>query len=346
METSPNPARIMQIGMGFFAAKTVLSAVEIGCFEALARGPQPEPALRARLGLHPRAAADFLDALVALGLLAREGDGPSAAYANTVDTAAFLDPTSPLYMGGILKMANSRLYPFWGSLTEALRSGQPQNEMKASGTDNAFTALYKDSDRLKEFLDAMAGVQLGNFAALSQKFDFGRFQTICDVGGASGVLSVMIARRHPGVTCVSFDLPEVTAVARRKIAETDVADRVEAKSGDFLSEELPAADVITMGNILHDWGTATKQSLIGKAYRALSPNGALIAIEEIIDDARREHVPGLLMSLNMLIETAAGYNFTFAQFDAWCRAAGFAATEIRPLAGTSSAAIAWKGEAR
>ncbi|MBX5454920.1 MAG: methyltransferase [Acidobacteriia bacterium] len=345
-ETKLNPARIMQIGMGFFAAKTLLSAVEIGVFAALAAGPLTEPALRARLGLHARAAADFLDALVALGLLARVGDGPGATYANTKETAVFLDPASPRYIGGILKMANNRLYRFWGNLTEALRTGRPQNETKDADTEDAFAVLYEDPDRLKEFLDAMAGVQMANFEALCAKFDFGRYRTICDVGGASGALSLIIARHFRGVHCISFDLPEVTAVAERRIAQSGLADRIKARSGNFLKDELPPADVITMGNILHDWGTATKESLIAKAYKALSPNGALIAIEEIIDDARREHVPGLLMSLNMLIETAEGYNFTFRQFDTWCRAAGFNATELIPLAGTSSAAIAWKGEPR
>ncbi len=347
METEPSPARIMQIGMGFFAAKTLLSAVEIGVFEALAAGPLTEAELRARLGLHARAAADFLDALVALGLLERVGDGPGATYANTKETAVFLDPASPHYIGGILKMANSRLYRFWGNLTEALRTGRPQNEMKdANMDDNFFAVLYRDPDRLIEFLDAMPGLQVGNFEALCAKFDFGRYRTICDVGGASGALSLTIARKFSGVRCISFDLPEVTAVAERRIAQSGLSDRVEARSGNFLNDELPPADVITMGNILLDWGTATKQSLIGKAYRALSPNGALIAIQEIIDDARREHALGLLMSLNMLIETKEGYNFTFRQFDTWCRAAGFNATEIIPLAGTASAAIAWKGTPR
>src|SRR5579875_2039703 len=164
-ETKLNPARIMQIGMGFFAAKTLLSAVEIGVFGALAAGPLTEPAL------HARAAADFLDALVALGLLARVGDGPGATYANTTEAAAFLDPASPRYVGGILKMANNRLYRFWGNLTEALRTGRPQNETKDADTEDAFAVLYEDPDRLKEFLDAMAGVQMANFEALCAKFD-------------------------------------------------------------------------------------------------------------------------------------------------------------------------------
>lgn len=341
-ETHPDPSKIMQIGMGFFASKVLLSAVELGVFEVLGAGALAREELRIRLGLHERSAADFLDALVALGLLNREGDGHEARYANTGDTAAYLDPASPLYLGGILRMANNRLYHHWGSLTEALRTGLPQNEIKQSGGGDTFTALYADPRRLSEFLDAMAGTQLGNFITLADKFDFGRFTTICDAGGASGALSIAIARRHQSVRCISYDLPAVTAIARKKIVAAGLGERIMAQSGNFLTEDLPQADVVTMGNILHDWGTATKEQLIRKAYAALPEGGVFIAIENIIDDARRENATGLLMSLNMLIETPEGYDYAFAQFNGWCRAAGFRRTEKLPLAGAASAAIAWK----
>lgn len=338
--TAPNPSHIMQVAMGFFASKTVLSAVELGVFATLGKGPMTGDALRQRLGLHPRAAADFLDALVALGFLTREGEGVSASYANTPDTAAFLDPASPAYLGGILLMANRRLYPFWGHLTEALRTGKPQNESRDGATD-MFAKLYADPKALQEFMDAMAGVQLGNFAALAERFDFSRYKTLCDVGGASGALCIAIVRRHPNLHCISFDLPQVRPVAEQKIATSGLS-QIEVRDGNFMTDELPSADVITMGNILHDWGTAIKEMLIAKAYAALPSGGAFIAVENIIDDARRENVFGLLMSLNMLIETEDGYDYTFAQFDGWCRKAGFTRTEKIPLAGPASAAVAYK----
>ena len=340
--TPPDPSKIMQIGMGFLASKTLLSAVELGVFAALGPAPLNGSDLRRKLGLHERAAADFLDALVALGCLDRAGDGPDALYANTSDTAAFLDPASPSYLGGILKMANNRLYHHWANLTEGLRTGQPQNETKGQVSNDQFAALYADPALLAGFLDAMAGVQLGNFRALAERFDFARFATVCDVGGASGALSIAIARRHPDIRCISYDLPPVTPLARSKIEAAGLAHRIEARSGNFLTDDLPRADVITMGNVLHDWGTATKESLIAKAHAALPEGGAFIAIENIIDDARRENAFGLLMSLNMLIETPEGYDYSFAQFNAWCAKAGFRATEKIPLRGPASAAVAWK----
>ena len=337
----PNPSHIMQIGMGFFASKTLLSAVELGVFKTLGGSPMSGESLRLRLGLHPRAAADFLDALVALGFLSREGDGAAARYANAPDAAAFLDPSSPAYLGGILLMANRRLYPFWANLTEALRTGQPQNENKGASAGDMFAKLYADPAALQEFMEAMAGVQLGNFAVLAERFDFSRYATCCDVGGASGALSIAIARRHPNIRCISFDLPPVGPVAQRRIAASGI-DRVEVRDGDFMKDDLPRADDITMGNILHDWSTATKEMLVAKAHAALPAGGAFIAIENVIDDARRENAFGLLMSLNMLIETPDGYDYTFAQFDGWCRKAGFSRTERFPLAGPTSAAVAYK----
>jgi precorrin-6B methylase 2 len=334
-----DPARIMQIGMGFFASRALLSAVELGVFDALEAGPLDGAALRSAVGLHERSAADFLDALLALGLLARAGDGAGARYANTEETASFLCRSSPRYLGGILVMASRRLYQHWGGLTEALRTGAPQNELRGQDGDT-FAALYADPQRLTDFVDAMAGVQRENFRLLAERFDFRRYRTACDVGGASGALSMAIAGRHPHLACISYDLPAVCAIARERVAATGLADRIEVRPGDFMTEDLPRADVILMGNILHDWGTATKTMLIAKARAALPAGGVFIAIETVIDDARRVNAQGLLMSLNMLIETPEGYDYTFAQFDAWCRDAGFAATERLPLAGPASAVIA------
>jgi precorrin-6B methylase 2 len=336
-----DPSHILQVGFGFFASKTLLSAVELGLFSTLAAGPKTGPELREALGLSERAIPDFPDALVALKLLDRQGDGPGARYANTPEAARFLDRASPAYVGGVLEMANSRLYPFWSDLTAALRTGQPQNETKGGG-EPMFAKLYEVPARLEQFLDAMAGISAGNFRAFAERFDFSRFRTLCDVGGATGQLSCMVAAAHPHMQCQSLDLPQVAPIATRKIAQAGLSERVTAIAGDFFADPLPKADVITMGMILHDWNLPNKKLLIAKAYEALPPGGALIAIEAIIDDARRENAFGLMMSLNMLIEFGDAFDFTFADYVGWCQEAGFARFELIPLAGPSSAAIAYK----
>ena len=328
--------------MGFFASKVLLSAVELKLFTTLAKGPATCRELVQSLALNGRGLHDFLDTLVSLGLLERQGNGDSARYSNSAAAAMFLDRASPHYMGGFLEMANARLYRFWGHLTEALRSGRPQNEIKEADGKALFDALYSDQQRLEGFLAAMAAIQKSNFAVLAETFDFSKYDSMCDVGGASGALAMVVARRHPRITCMSFDLPQVTAVARRAIAAQGLSDRVILKEGSFFDDPLPKADVITMGNILHDWGLDTKKMLIRKAYEALPQGGSFIAIENVIDDDRRKNTFGLLMSLNMLVETNDGFDYTHAQFRSWCLEAGFRATELNPLTGPASAAVAHK----
>lgn len=339
--TEVTPDRIMQIGMGFWPAKALLSAVKLDLFSHLADEPRSATEIQRRLGLHDRSLYDFLDALVALGFLEREGFREEARYHNAADADRFLDRNKPSYIGGFLEMANDRLYPFWGDLEEGLRTGEPQNEVKHEDKD-LFDKLYDDPERLEQFLSAMASVQFGAFAALAERFDFSPYSTLLDAGGASAALSIQVARRHQHMRCISTDLPMVEPIARQRIREAGLEDRIETRSLDFWKEDFPAADVITMGNILHDWGLTEKQTLIGKAFEALGDGGALIVVENFIDNDRRENAFGLLMSLNMLIETRHGFDFTGVDFDAWARKAGFKRTEVMSLAGPTSAAIAYK----
>ena len=336
-----SPDRILQVGMGFWSSKVLLSAVELGVFTTLGDGPMSREDLRSALGLSQRAVEDFLDALVSLGFLERRGDGSSALYCNTPEGARFLDRRSPAYVGGILEMANSRLYGFWGDLTEALRTGKAQNETKNNG-EPVFKKLYADPARLEQFLDAMTGISAANFQAFAERFDFTKRRTLVDIGGASGQLSRIVAARHPHMLCTTMDLPPVTSIAAQRIAADGLQARVAARPLDFLSESFPSADIITMSMILHDWNLETKRLLIAKAYEALPVGGCFVVIENIIDDARRTNAFGLLMSLNMLIEFGDAFDFTGADFNRWCLEAGFKRTEVLPLAGPASAGVAYK----
>jgi hypothetical protein len=338
---APDPAHLLQVGLGFWGSKTLLSAIELELFTVLHSRALTGAELQREVGLHPRAVFDLLDTLVALRLLDRDGDGPAARYRNTPAGALFLDKKAPAYVGGILEMANARLYGFWGDLTEALRTGKPQNEVKRTGK-SVFEELYREPARLEQFMRAMAGISAGNFRLFSEKFDLTRYGTLCDVGGATGQLSIFAAQRHPHLTCTTCDLPAVEPIARRSIEAAGLAGRVTFQALDFFAQPIPKADVITMGMILHDWNLERKKHLIRAAYEALPPGGALVAIEHLIDDARRENAFGLLMSLNMLIEFGDAFDFTGADFQGWCREAGFRCFEVLPLTGPASAAIAYK----
>ncbi|HEX8772951.1 MAG TPA: methyltransferase [Pyrinomonadaceae bacterium] len=337
MNAPVTPDHIMQLGLGFWASKTLLSAVELGLFTELAGGAMTAEAIGERLKLHPRALRDFLDALVSLRMLERDAEG---LYSNTPEADMFLDRAKPSYIGGMLEMANARLYPFWGSLTEALMTGRPQNEAKSGG--NFFEALYADPERLEEFLSAMTGLSLGAARAIAQQFPWGDYRTFIDIGGAQGGVPVQVALAHPHLTGGIFDLPAVGPVFEKYVAQHGLSDRLRFHPGDFFNDRLPSADVLVMGHILHDWDIEEKMMLLRKAFEALPAGGALVVHEALIDDDRRQNTLGLLMSLNMLIETPGGFDYTGADCSEWMREAGFRETRVEHLVGPDSMVIGIK----
>ena len=336
MDKIPPIDSILKTGLGFWASKTLLSAVELGIFTALAQGPLTAESLAARTKIHARSARDFFDALVALGFLDRY-DG---VYANTAASDYYLDRNKSTYAGGILEMANGRLYRFWGSLTEALQTGQPQNEARAG--ENFFEKLYSSPERLELFLGGMTGLSLVTARAIANAFPWDDYRTFADVGCAQGALPVQIALHHAHVRGIGFDLPVVRPIFERYVRSHTLEERLAFQGGDFFADGLPRVDVLVMGHILHDWDLGEKKRLLRNAYEALPVGGALIIYEALIDDDRRANAPGLLMSLNMLIETPGGFDFTGADCQAWMREAGFRETRVEPLAGADSMVVAIK----
>jgi predicted O-methyltransferase YrrM len=336
-----DPGPILQTAFAFWSSKVLLTAVEFGLFTKLGDRRISGAELGVELGLHERGISDFFDALVAMKFLDRVGDGPSAKYFNTPAGALYLDSNSPRYVGGILIMLNARLFKFWHDLPEALRTGRPQNEAK-HGQKGVFEELYEELPRLEQFMGAMTGLSRINFEAFAAKFDFSNFKSLCDVGGATGLLCIEAAKKHPHLRCTSFDLPPVEPIAQKHIAAAGLSDRISTAHGDFFKDPLPNADIITMGMILHDWNLEKKMHLIRSAYDTLPPGGALVAIEALIDDGRRENIFGLLMSLNMLIEFGDAFDYSGADFRGWCSEVGFKRFDVIHLAGASSAAIAYK----
>ncbi|MPY78876.1 MAG: methyltransferase [Actinophytocola sp.] len=335
--TAPTPEHIMEIGFGFWPSKTLLSAVELGVFTELAAvGELDADALRERLGLHPRSARDFFDALVALGLL----DRVASRYRNTEATGLFLDRAKPSYIGGILEMVNARVYGYFGALTEALRTGLPQNETKTGG--DFYDTLYGDPEKLRGFLAAMTAVSSGVARTIAEVFPWRDYRTVIDVGCAEGGVPAQIALAHPQVSGGGFDLPPVGPFFDEHVATAGLSDRLRFYPGDFFADDLPSADVLIMGHILHGFGLSEKQLLLKKAHAALPAGGALIVYDALIDDDRRENAYGLLLSLNMLIETPAGSDYTGAECRGWMRDAGFRDVTVRHLTGPDSMVVGIK----
>jgi hypothetical protein len=337
MPAKITPDRIFQIGFGYAASKTLLTAIELGLFTELAKGPLDAAGVQQRFGFHPRGTADFLDTLVAMGMLGRKG----VKYVNTPETAAFLDRAKPSYTGGILEMCNRRLYKFWNDLPEALQTGKPQNESKLGG-GNPFDAIYKDEQGLRGFLSAMTGLSTGSGIAIAKKFPWKKYKSYVDVGCAQGAVPVQVALAHKHLQGGGYDLPVVGPIFEEYVRSFKLEKRVKFLPGDFFKDELPGADVIIMGHILHDWNLEEKRMLIDKVYRALPKGGAFIAHEAVIDDQRSKNLFGLLMSLNMLIETPGGFDYTGRDCKGWLKDAGFRQSRVVPLVGPDSMVIGIK----
>jgi hypothetical protein len=336
MSTHPSADRIEQVAFGFMASKVLFSAIEFGLFTELAKGPLDAPAIRERFGLHPRSVCDFLDALVALGMLERNG----ALYSNTPDTDFYLDRSKQTYIGGLYEMFNARLYDFFGYLADGLGTGRAQNEIKAG--EDIFAALYGNTEALRAFLRAMTGHSLPSAIAIAQKFPWATYKTFADVGTAEGCLPVQVALANPHLVGEGFDLPMVQRFFEEYVRSFGLQERVRFRAGDFFKDPMPQADVLVMGMILHDWNLEEKRALLGKAYDALPSGGALIVYERLIDDERRRNIAGLLESLIMLIETQEGFDYTGADCCGWMREAGFRETRVEQLTGIESMVVGIK----
>lgn len=330
------PDHILEIGFAFRKSRALLSAVELGVFTALGDGPLAESTLAARLGIHQRGARDFFDTLVALGLLKREEAG---RYANAPAAAVYLDARQPSYLGGLLDYLNERMYPAWAKLTLALRSGKPQAGPSAAG---GFSTFYSDGSVAEAFLRGMTGASLLVGKALAESFPWSEHSTFADIGTAQGGIAVEIARAHPHLRGIGFDLSSVERPFNDYVRGSGVQERVSFQAGDFFKDPLPRVDVLILGRVLHDWDVPVRQMLLGKAHAALPSGGTLIVHDALIDDARQERPQCLLSSLNMLIQTAGGSEYTATECSGWMRAAGFAAIRVVPLAVMQTAMIATK----
>ena len=330
------PDRIVKLGLAFRAAKALLSAVELGVFTALAESSLDLDTLRKRVGIDERGARDFFDALVALGMLERDESG---RYANTLETDLYLDRQKPTYIGGELDHFNTYVYPHWNLLTPALRTGKPQSGARATGH---YPALYADQAALETLVKGMTGGTLPVAKALAAKFNWQNYKTIIDVGTAQGCLPVQIANAHPHIGGGGFDLPPVAPHFGNYIREHDLSHRLRFYAGDFLQDPLQSADVLVFGRVLHNWDIATKRMLLKKAYDALPAGGALIVYERLIDDKRRVNAAALLASVNMVIMTAGGFDFTGADCIGWMREAGFRDMRVELLTSEYSMVVGTK----
>lgn len=312
-------AGLLRLGNTFCDAKALLTAVELGLFTALREGPATEEQIRARAGLHGRGLADFLHLLTALGLLEYEG----GAYRNAAGADRYLVRGEAGYVGGFLERSNRNLYPAWGRLTEALRTGAPQ-----SGSD--FAAVLDRPAVLAQFADMMDALTQSLGPLLIDTVDWPERGTVLDVGGARGNLLAQVVKAQPQLTGVVFDLPQMAPLFDETITRYGMDGAVRFHGGDFFTDDLPAADVVIMGHVLHDWDPPRRRELVDKAFAAVSPGGTLLVYDRMLDDEPR-HVENLVISLDMLLVTEGGSEYPVSELRDNARAAGFRSVTEQPL---------------
>lgn len=304
---TPNPDLVLDLIDAFRRSKAMFVAASLGVFD--------------RLEERPRRAADFeekamdrlLDACVALGLLIHE-DG---LYRNTPATSRYLTRTSPETMIGYVLYSNQVLYPMWGNLEDAVREGSHRWQQTFDLDGPLFDRFFKTDDAMRTFLRGMHGFGRISSPKVVAAFDLSSYRTFCDLGGATGHLTVAACQLYPSMRGIVFDLPRVMPSAREYVATSSAATRIECFPGDFFADPLPPADLYAVGRILHDWSEAKIATLLAKIHAALPPHGALLIAEKILGP-----VPSHLQSLNMLVCTE-GRERTLAQYEALLTQAGF-----------------------
>jgi len=314
------PAGILRLGNAFCDAKALLTAVEIGLFDTLHAGPATQEEIRRRHDLHGRGLSDWLNLLVGLGQLEREGD----RYRNSASSDQYLVRGEATYIGGFLERSNRNLYPAWGKLTEALRTGKPQ-----SGSD--FSAMIENPKILAQFVEMMDSLTRILGPQLIAAYDgWGDYKSVLDVGGCRGNMASQIVRAFPNLEAGVFDLPQMSPFFDEKVAEYGLAGKVSFYPGDFFIDPLPAADIVVIGHALHDWGVDQRRYLVHKAFEAVNPGGVLIAYDRMLDD-ESSHVENLVISLDMLLVTDSGSEYTVTEIREHAESAGFTDIEARPL---------------
>ncbi|TMM38910.1 MAG: methyltransferase [Actinobacteria bacterium] len=307
-----------RLGTAYRKAKVLHSAVELGLFDLLAAGTAGEERIRERLGLHPRLSRAFLDALLALGLLRRDGHG----YRNSAVAARFLVQDAPGYLGGAIRVASQRHYEVWSHLTEALRDGAPK--APTSGA-NPFRQLYENVDAARGFLAHMDAINGFVGPGLVDCLDWSRFGSFVDVGGARGNVAAQLVTAMPHLRGGVFELAALEPLFDEYMAQLGTTGRVTFHGGDFFVDPLPHADVLIFGHVLHDWSPQERQTLLDRAFEAVPAGGAVLVYDPMLDDGEPD-LHSALAGLNVALMTAGGSEYTVEDCRGWAGKAGFRVT--------------------
>lgn len=326
-----NPAGILRLANSFCDAKALLTAVELGLFTTLHTAPATEEEIRDGLGLHGRGLYDWLELLVELNLLERD----NGRYRNGAGPDAFLVRGMSSYIGGFLERSNRNLYPAWGRLSEALRTGESQ-------TGSHFDQVIENPKILAQFINSMDALTRVLGPQLIETYDgWSDYQSVLDVGGCRGNIASQILGAYPHLSGAVFDLPQMEPFFDERVAEQGLTGKVTFHGGSFFTDPLPSADIVMMGHVLHDWNADQRKFLIEKCYDSVNPGGVLVLYDRMLD-RESSRVENLVISLDMLLVTDGGSEYGVAEVTGHALGAGFTSTEDRPLGDYDTLVVAHK----
>jgi SAM-dependent methyltransferase len=335
--TSDRPAPIadaydlLLTGWSFVRGHALMSALDLGLFEELGKAPGTAEELTQRLGLHGRATRDFLDMLAALGILERDG----GVYRNSPAAEQYLIPDRAGYVGGFLAMTTQFMGVGWQGMTRMLRTGEPHGHDTGSVP---FEGVFRDPGRLRLFLSAMDSLTAAIGPALARRYDWSRHGSFVDVGGARGNLAGTLLLAHPHLTGGVFDRPVMEPFFTELAQERGVLDRLTFHGGDFDVDDIPGADVVVFGNVLHDLPVASRRALIAQAARRVPPGGAVLVYDPMLDD-ERQVVDNLVLSLIMSVQSPGGNEYTPAECRGWMEDAGLRVDGVFALPAHATAVV-------
>lgn len=330
-----DPFDVMFVGWSFFRSKLLTAALDLEVFSVLGDGALSAEELCDRTGLHPRGGRDFLDALAAIGLLLR-ADGH---YRNSPGTAQHLLAEREGFVGGFLRMTTELMGSDQDSFTGLLRNGTARSQ--GARGEVPFTQIFHDPVRLRQFLSAMDSFSGAVAKELTHVFDWSRYATFSDVGGARGNLAAHLAAAHPGLAGTVLDRPSMEEHFDQLVTERGVESQLRFVGADFFTADLPRADVVILGSVLHDWSMEQRATLLRKAYDAVHDDGALIVYDTMLDDERQQ-ADNLMLSLIMMLQSAQASGYTPAECGSWLADAGFTVERVVRLPALTTAVIARK----
>ncbi len=315
MSGKVNIMKVFGKARAFWEARILMTAAELDIFSPLLDSPKTAAQVAKELSSDPRGTETLLNALAAMELLVKK-DG---AYRVTPGLEKSLSSSSPETILPLVEHM-AQMWESWGKLTEVVLKGKKGGGLKA---------LERDEEGIRAFIGAMHAIGRGMAQSVVARLDLSGRKSLLDVGGGSGVYTIAMLRSAPQMRATIFDLPPVIEIARQKLAEENLTDRVTLVKGDFYKDSLPGGhDLALLSAIIHQNSFEQNVELYKKIFDALVPGGMLVVRDHVMSDDHTAPPEGAFFAINMLVNTQGGGTYSFEEIKEGLERAGFKRVEL------------------